>query len=86
MAAGRPVLCAIDGVIRKVVEDGKAGIAVPPGDPQKMADAISRLSQTPDEVSRMGLSARSYVEKNFNRADTANQLEDLIINLRRSDG
>ena len=32
MAAGRPVLLAIDGVIRDVVERARAGIFVPPGD------------------------------------------------------
>lgn len=86
MAAGRPVLCAIDGVIRKVIEDGKAGIAVPPGDPQKMSEAILQLFHSPDEASRMGQSGRSYVEKYFNRADTANQLEVIMNNMRRSNG
>jgi glycosyltransferase involved in cell wall biosynthesis len=31
MAAGRPVVLAIDGVIRQVVEAAGAGLAVPPG-------------------------------------------------------
>ncbi len=33
MAAGRPVILAIDGVIRQVVEEAEAGVFVQPGDP-----------------------------------------------------
>jgi glycosyltransferase involved in cell wall biosynthesis len=34
LAAGRPVVLAIDGVIRRVVEDAHAGLAVPSGNSQ----------------------------------------------------
>jgi glycosyltransferase involved in cell wall biosynthesis len=86
MAAGRPVLLAIDGVIRKVVEDGQAGIVIPPGDPQAMATAILNASKTPGQSRQMGCNGRQYVQKYFNRNDTAVQLENLILKLRRSNG
>ncbi|HKJ26133.1 MAG TPA: glycosyltransferase family 4 protein, partial [Anaerolineales bacterium] len=44
MAAGRPVLLAIDGVIREVVEAGEAGLFVPPGDPAALAAAIRQFA------------------------------------------
>ena len=34
MAAGRPVILAIDGVIREVVEKAEAGVFVPSGQPR----------------------------------------------------
>ncbi|MBW3536137.1 MAG: glycosyltransferase family 4 protein, partial [Gemmatimonadetes bacterium] len=37
MAAGRPTLLAIDGVIREVVEEAGAGLFVQPGDPRALA-------------------------------------------------
>ncbi len=44
MAAGRPVVLAIDGVIREVVEAAEAGIFVPPGDPGALAAALETLA------------------------------------------
>ena len=86
MAAAKPVLLAIGGVIRQVIEDANAGIAVPPGDPQAMAAAILSFYQSPDRTHQMGQSGRSYVEKKFNRNDTAVQLENMIVKLRRPNG
>jgi glycosyltransferase involved in cell wall biosynthesis len=86
MAAARPVLLAIDGVIRQVVEDADAGIAVQPGEPQAMAAAIQSLFLSSEKTRQMGLSGRSYVENKFNRNDTAVQLENIMIKLRRSHG
>jgi glycosyltransferase involved in cell wall biosynthesis len=67
MAAGRPVLLAIDGVIRTVVEAAGAGVAIPPGDPEAMASAIQALASNPIQAQRMGLQGRCYIEANFNR-------------------
>ncbi len=49
MAAGRPIVLAMQGVIRKVVEEAQAGIAVPPGDAQALAEAIQFLADHPQE-------------------------------------
>ncbi len=84
MAAGRPVLLAIDGVIREVVEAGNAGVAVPPGDPEAMANVILKLSTSPDICLSMGRSGREYVEKYYDRKHTALLLEALLLKLRRS--
>jgi glycosyltransferase involved in cell wall biosynthesis len=43
MAAGRPVILAIDGVIRQVVEDAQAGVFVTPGDSQALASVIRQI-------------------------------------------
>ncbi len=54
MAAGRPVLLAIDGVIRKVVEQAQAGLFIPPGDSPALANAIAWLADHPDQAQAMG--------------------------------
>lgn len=74
MAAGRPVLLAIDGVIRGLVEGAGAGVFVPPGDPQAMADAIISLRAGPDKVAQMGRRGRKAVERAFNRGDLADAM------------
>jgi len=81
LAAGRPVVLAIDGVIRKVVEAASAGIPVPPGDPAAMAAAVLELAQHPEKGQEMGRRARQYVETHFDRARLADQLADLLVAL-----
>jgi glycosyltransferase involved in cell wall biosynthesis len=75
MAAGRPVLLAIDGVIRQVVEEEKAGLAVPPGDPAALAAGVRRLAGDRVSARRMGLRGRSAVERRFERGRQAELLE-----------
>ncbi len=58
MAAGKPVLLAIDGVIREVIENAGAGIPIPPGNPEALANAILSLADNPELVLRMGKQAR----------------------------
>lgn len=78
MAAGRPVILAIDGVIRQVVEDARAGIFVPPGDPTKLADAIRYLADHIELGREMGLRGRAHIEAHFDRAELAARLERII--------
>jgi glycosyltransferase involved in cell wall biosynthesis len=78
MAAGRPVVLAIDGVIREVVEGAKAGCAVPPGDPIAMAEAIRALAADPERARAMGFSGRVAVQAKFNRADLSEKLAQLL--------
>jgi glycosyltransferase involved in cell wall biosynthesis len=81
MAAGRPVVLAIDGVIRQVIEQAHGGIYVPPGNPQAMADAIRSLADHPRYAEQMGRNARSYIELHFNRTVLADRLLTLLQDL-----
>lgn len=81
MAAGRPVILAIDGVIRQVVEAAEAGIFVPPGDAHAMARAIRHLAQQPEQGRAWGLCGRQYVQAHFNRPDLAAKLTRIIEEL-----
>lgn len=78
LAAGRPVVLAIDGVIRQVVEQAGGGVFVPPGDPAAMAQAIRRLARNPDAARRMGRAGRDYVAAHFDRGTLANGLETVL--------
>jgi glycosyltransferase involved in cell wall biosynthesis len=83
MAAGRPVILAIDGVIRAVVEDAQAGIFVTPGDAAEMADAIRTLAADPALGRKMGLAGRQYIETKFNRSDIAAVFGKLLDEVMR---
>jgi glycosyltransferase involved in cell wall biosynthesis len=67
MAAGRPVILAIDGVIRAVVEAAQCGLFAEPGNPSVMADAIRKLAGDKEKACEMGLNGRKYLEQNFSR-------------------
>lgn len=71
MAAGRPTVLAIDGVIRQVIDEAEGGTFVPPGNAAALADAIRDLARDAGKRARMGASARAFVEKRFNRDDQA---------------
>lgn len=78
MAAGRPTILAIDGVIRDVIEDAKGGIFVPPGDDSALADAVRNLARDSEKTTIMGRNAREYVVKHFNRKHHSQAFVDLI--------
>jgi glycosyltransferase involved in cell wall biosynthesis len=81
MAAGRPVVLAIDGVIRKVVEDAQAGIAVLPGDARALAEAVRTLADDPTAARRMGYRGRTAVEREFARGSQSRELEQLLLEM-----
>jgi len=78
MAAGRPVVLAIDGVIREVVAAADCGVFSTPGDARSMADAITSLSSNRDRAVDMGINGRRYLEEHFSREVIAGKLENLI--------
>lgn len=78
MAAGRPVVLAIDGVIRQVIEVANGGVFAPPGDDKALAEAVLWLYCHPADAKKMGQAARSYVVKHFNRKHHAEEFVELV--------
>jgi len=81
MAAGRPVILAIDGVIREVVEAAEGGVFVPPGNPSALADATRKLSADRERAQAMGNAARRYVVEHFDRPQQAAAFTELVRRL-----
>jgi glycosyltransferase involved in cell wall biosynthesis len=84
MAAGKPVLLAMEGVIREVIEAAGAGLIIPPGDPAGLADGITYLADHKDEGLQMGSRGREYVKQHFDRPNQAEKFAVLMENLPRS--
>lgn len=78
MAAGRPIVLAIDGVIRQVVEAAGAGIFTQPGDPAALAESIQQLAADPKNARKMGMAGRAYIEEHFDRKNLAHKLHNVI--------
>ncbi len=86
MAAARPTILGIDGVIRDVVEAADGGIAIPPGDAAALSAAVGELSRDRQRCTQMGRSAREYVRQHFDRDQQAAEFRETIeqVALRRA--
>lgn len=65
MAMEKAVIEADSGPAREIVEDGKSGILVPPGDPLHLAEAIVKLLQDPAKRAYLGMEARKRIRERF---------------------
>lgn len=65
MAAAMPIIASAAGQIPAIVEDGRTGILVPPGDPGPLAAALTRLAENPALRERLGESARGDAVERF---------------------
>ncbi len=81
MAAARPTILAIDGVIREVVEKAGGGIFVPPGNAKALANAIVTLEKDREKAQAMGEAARAYVVEHFHREKQAKEFVALLMTL-----
>jgi glycosyltransferase involved in cell wall biosynthesis len=66
LAAGKPIIAALDGEGARVVSDAGAGVAVPAEDAQALANAVLRLQRmSQDELNEMGERGRKYYKAHF---------------------
>jgi len=82
MAAGRPVILAIDGVMRTVVEQAEAGIFVPPGDADALAAGIRYLAGHRRERQIMGEKGRACIEAKFDRCVLSAEMAQIMESLQ----
>ncbi|HEY6931242.1 MAG TPA: glycosyltransferase [Thermoanaerobaculia bacterium] len=78
MASGTPVVVAIEGEAKELVESAKAGICVPPEDPRAMSAAILRLRADESLCQSLSRSGRRYVYENYERRRIARDFDRLI--------
>jgi colanic acid biosynthesis glycosyl transferase WcaI len=71
IACEKPVIVAVDGQARQIVEEAGAGIFVEPDDGNALAAAITVLAADPEERRRMGIRGRQYIVSRFSREQTA---------------
>jgi putative colanic acid biosynthesis glycosyltransferase WcaI len=68
MAVGTPVVLSAGGEARDLVERAGAGLAVTPGDPLALANAIRTLMSDPALHERFATNGRRFVHANYDRA------------------
>ncbi len=71
MACERPVIVAVDGQARQIVEEASAGVFVEPEDSKALVKAILDLVGDPERRRQMGTSGRQYIVNKCSREKTA---------------
>jgi len=78
MAQGKPVIATRSGGVPEVIDDGRTGVLVPPGDAPALADAIIRLLRDPEAAMAIGRAAREAVRERFSIEASAQRIGDAL--------
>ena len=85
MAAGRPVLLAVDGEARRILDEAEAGLHYAPESGNALADSVRRLLQHPEEGREMGRKGRAFARKHFDRKVQARAMASFLESIVRGD-
>ena len=77
MDAAVPVVASRVGGLPEVVDDGRTGLLVPPGEPAALAAAVGSLLDRPELRHAMGAEGRRQVAERFRAAGLAERIENL---------
>jgi glycosyltransferase involved in cell wall biosynthesis len=77
MAMGLPVVVTDISAIPELVQDGKTGLLVPPGQPGRLADAIMRMLKDTELRNRVIPAAREAVVNNFDNRKLIGDLAEV---------
>lgn len=78
MGMAKPIVLAVDGEARRLVERAKAGLFAEPGSSDSLYDAIVRILEDPNALAGYGLRGRAFVAEEFDRRRLAMRYLDLL--------
>jgi len=78
MASGIALLATSVGVLPDIVAEGVTGMLLPPGDPERMAEALLALAADREKCAEMGREARHAVLRRLTLERTADDFERLF--------
>ena len=82
MAAGRPLVIAVDGEAADLVRESGGGLAIPPENPEALAEALLQMANLPPAQRKaMGRSAAAYYSDRLSLAHGAFVFADLFRSL-----
>ncbi len=80
LAAGKPLLVAIDGEGARVIREAACGLTSPAGDADALYQNILALkNKTPEERAALGKAGRDYYAAHFKRAKLLQELQAFIL-------
>jgi glycosyltransferase involved in cell wall biosynthesis len=81
MAAGRPVVCADQGGMPELIQNGVSGLLAAPGDAVSFVRRIEQLMEDPALRARLGRAARTTIERGHCDTHVARQALDVYQDL-----
>jgi glycosyltransferase involved in cell wall biosynthesis len=84
MALGKPVVASDIPGIREVVESGRTGVLVPPGDPEALAATLRSLVESPELRASLGARARELVASRYALADVHDRIVKFLEETARA--
>lgn len=78
LAMERPIVLSVGGDAKALVEAARAGVYVPPEDPEALAQAVRRLAATPERRALMGRHGREYVLTHYDRTHLAERYLEIL--------
>lgn len=82
MAAGKPILGALNGAGREVLTESKAGVAVAAGDDKAFSEVLLDFAEHPEHYASCGENARVYFRAHFLKESHFEALEKRLEELR----
>ena len=76
MAAGKPIIGAVNGETARVIAEAECGYCGPAEDAGRLAENILELSGA--NMTQMGKNARAYYEQQFEKARFIDTLESAL--------
>jgi len=79
LGAGVPVVAALEGEAKELIERSQGGLFVEPENPEDMAHKIFLLYRDAELCIRLGESGSTFVRAHYNRQEIAKRFERLIF-------
>lgn len=84
MGCQTPILMAIDGISRKLVEDARAGLYVEPENPIDFEEKLRWMMSHPEQAREMGKSGYAYAKANMHRSVLGKRYLDHLLKFKKS--
>jgi colanic acid biosynthesis glycosyl transferase WcaI len=87
MSCARPVILGVEGQAQEILEDARAGLAIPPEDPSALVSAVQALAANREMTHQFGKNGREHMVRKFSRHQTAERyihVLERLLNLPQS--
>jgi len=83
MLAGRPLIASDVQGLAEIVDDGRTGLLVQPGDPSALASAIALLLDDPEMAAQLAQAAQLAAREHFGVERYRREISAIVTQLAR---